>query len=264
LQYKSGPCTLSGRILTNSSTIVFVVPKNPDAASEDDFKAEKFACKNDDWLSVDAYSLTYPETYADVLITHDSLGSTMKNWGAESLITKIETELDEEDMARTKVYMKNGKTENSYFVEEESMLNSWKAGIGDVVRSGLNSKGELCDMVVYYDYSENKVEGNNYAVRGATNEFTGEVAAICGGIYNSFDGISKIFPGDVLPAKNTSFYMFPMNSFNSVIFHKKTDKTEDLSDISQINTYCQAESNYTKIVFTFSYGSPRNAYIYLD
>lgn len=267
LQWQGNINVLSWRIpIKPASTVIYSVPQNKDYADESEFSAavlNKLMIANSTFIRADAYSLKYPEGYADVLVARPTSGVAMAKAGGRALVKDIYVGLNEDEEVKTIVEMAVQGQVKTYYVSDDFDIKSVGLERGDVIRFATNTKEEIVNCAVYYDYSKNKVERDEYAKDTATNQVHGHGATVMGGVYDIVDGYMRVFPGNVVPDRNTEFFYFPVNFGNSYLYSYR-QKDFVPFDISKISTYSEVGENYTKLVFCFDLGMPQYKYFYLN
>lgn len=267
LQWQGETNILSWRIPVSPNTIIFSVPDNIDTADIGDFEAAPLKTKmlaNNTWIRADAYTLKYPESVADVLVAR-SMPPAMKSRGGITLVARIYKGLNEDDEVRTVLDLMEGSTKVKKYVAEEYDISSCGVEDGDIVRYAENSKGEIVQMAVYYDFSENKVENDEYAYATETNRVHAGDNTVMGGVYDIVDGYMRVFPANTTPNRNTEFFYFPTNIGQKVIYNAnlRGDKIEPF-DFSKVRTYTLYKNNYSKAVFFLQNGVLKRAYYYIE
>ena len=260
---------LSGRIAYKpAETVVFLVPAdgNIDFADDADFRGTIYNKQYStfDFMKCDAYTDKYPEVYADVLVARDTPAAGMETYGGRFLLNKISWVLDEDEQPRLQYELLEGTKVYTHYLADDAKPEEWGAEIGDIVRYGTNTKDEITEMALYYDWSEDMPENGQYTQQTATNVFHADTQYIVGGIYDVNEGFCKFFPANITPDRNTEFILGHINKFYSAsIFHRNTKKAEPF-DISKITTYKEAGEDYTRGIIIYQVGQPRWMYFYVD
>jgi len=267
LQWQGDIHVLSWRIpIKPASTVIFSVPENKDYAENSEFSAtilNKRMIANSTFIRADAYSLKYPEGYADVLVARPTSGTVMAKEGGRALVKDIYVGLNADDEVKTTVEMVVQGQAKTHYVSENFDISRVGVERGDVIRYATNTKEEIVNCAIYYDYSENKVERDEYAKDTETNQVHGHNATVMGGVYDIVDGFMRVFPGNVVPNKNTEFFYYPVNYGRNYLYSYK-QKDFVTFDISKIATYSEVGSEYTKLVICFGLGMPQDKFFYLD
>lgn len=265
LQWQGETNVLSWRIPINGNTIVFSVPENIDTANADEFEAAPLKTKmiaNSSWIRADAYTLSYPESVADVLVAR-ATAPAMKSRGGITLVAKIYKGLNEDDEPCTIMELMEGSGRVKKYVSEDYDISSCGVECGDVVRYAENTKGEIVQMAVFYDFSENKVERDEYAYASETNQVHAGDNTIMGGVYDIVNGYIRVFPANVTPDRNTEFFYFPINLGQKVIYNASLKDIEAF-DVLKVRTYSLYGEQYSKAVFFLQNGVPKRAYYYIE
>lgn len=265
LQWQGETNVLSWRIPVSPNTIIFFVPENINTAKVDEFEAAPLNTKmiaNSTWIRADAYTLSYPESVADVLVAR-SMPPAMKSRGGITLVAKIYEGLNEDDERCTVLELVEGSTRVKKYVSEDYDIGSCGVEKGDVVRYATNTKDEIVQMAVFYDFSENKVERDEYAYASQTNQVHAGDNTIMGGVYDIVNGYIRVFPANITPDRNTEFFYFPMNLGQKIIYNASLKDTEAF-DVSKIKTYSLYGEQYSKAVFFLQNGVPKREYYYIE
>ncbi|MBO5060729.1 MAG: S-layer homology domain-containing protein [Clostridia bacterium] len=172
-----------GKLTLKDSTIMFVVSED-DETGEATYKVEPITrLQNETPYEVDGYVYNNGSALCDIAVLHASVNPEASSEANVSVVKKIVTTLDEDDMPVQQVTLVGKQGEVELYTSEDSVLTSakqynndavtnLKVNIGDVVLYATDSDNKICNFVLVYDYDENILYSDSYIGDG-NHESTG-------------------------------------------------------------------------------------------
>lgn len=163
--YQKEQFSFDGNITMDAATKVFVIPADIEGAEDSDFqvikhsdvagslsyKVEGYSLNNDritcDAVVMESSSQTMPAASVAMAITR--ISKTMNSDGDETYAVTLMGMKGEEKYVTTNCTV----VENAY-PQSTADKNTYKLGVGDIVRITTNKKNEIDNIILIYDYSE--------------------------------------------------------------------------------------------------------------
>jgi len=158
-----------GIIPINDNTIIYSLPADPTGPAADDedyIRISKADIKSEISYSVEAYYFDNSQLEPNVVILYGAkqLNQKINSRSTVAVISSIISVLDDDGDTVHRLALCGTSGEEQYLTDSAERINEAKyygnasqvvtAQVGDVVRFAINSKNEICDIQIIYDYDE--------------------------------------------------------------------------------------------------------------
>lgn len=253
-----------GRVIVDNSTRFFQIPSNLD--NTEDYGILKYSDFETAYYNVQGYTTNVDTAICNLVVVTPN-GRSIKNTSTISVVSKIKRSINDDGEETYTVTLFTADGEMTYILKNKKLIDEalknvsstdttkYKIEAGDVVRYSLNSKGEIEQLLICYDYSEDKLLTN----QKMTNTFSSSPRIINAVPYSVADGVNiKMLEApvsDYSAIKANDFQIAKLSRFKKII-EVRPGKTPNRPEVSEagadvIRTYLDFNDKMSKLVINF-------------
>ncbi len=273
-RYKSKGATVSGLIGVTNSTILFGVPSDATDMDETHYKACSMGTLPNDTIfaaGFKAYRTSAETPLTTILVAPDYASAGIAGEDPLAVISEIATGVTEEGEAIPILSVFCQGKMSEYPLESTKVaenitrfggisLGKQELGIGDVIRFTVNAFGQISNIELHYDKSEEKMLGSN-----PTNGYTGAPGLMYMYVYKKVDDMiicSYTMPNGTMSSMTDQLLYFKATAYNIAVYDEELEtkvKAGSINDIKDYETYGEVCSR--AYIMTW-YGEPSHMVVY--
>lgn len=255
LRYKTGTKAFDDKIIIDTETVIFVVPKDAEDKKIYDV-ANSSIFENDHMYNVSSYIAKEGDFVSAALVYQvDSAVSTL-DISHIMVIESCTTKLSEDGEVVEAIKGWSGSKGELELISDDNMISKNNLDTGDVILYAANNKNMLKEVELVYDYSEDDFKKAQGVFGDNPRYIKGYIHRKRGNYFNIITGnLENVNDESSLEVKQLNYYV------NACIYNHSEKKiypatTSDLRDYIGFGQGC------TRFIITEAYGDPGSIILY--
>jgi len=255
LRYKTGTRAFQDKILISADTKVFCVPS--DKSDKDGYEIVDYSIfENDKSYKVEGYTQSENELLAPVLLYETNDIAYDLSPAYLIFVEEIYTAVDDDDEV-SQFLEGMGRPGEVVLQSKNNIFTQRGIEKGDVIIYSANSKNEVKDVQIFYDYSEKEL----VAKSEPSDVFGAERRYICGSVYKRQNSIFTVALTDPATVNERDLEIKNLASYKAFTYDTET-KTVSKTVATDIKDYVTVGEDCTKVILTQGYGDAGSMFIY--